>query len=105
MLAGVGCENCRYPQALVPETQSLGNTFVISINRVAKCFSVVGNHGICQFVIVQDSPAAGRPMDNVDAVGAAVVCINCLLDLLIASKRDGGSLPAVETHYSARLRR
>src|SRR5580765_7455017 len=102
MLPGIRRENRRHAQEFIPQTQSLRDPFVVSVDRVAESVGVVGNYGVSEFVVVQDRTASGRPVDNVDTIGTAIVDIHRLLDLLITSERDGGNLPPVKTDHGAR---
>src|SRR5262245_6622786 len=55
-------------EAVIPEAQSFGNAFVISINGVAEGFGVVGYDGVSKFVVVENGASACRTMNDIDAV-------------------------------------
>src|SRR5437773_2719741 len=73
------------PVMLVPEAKHREYPPVVPVDRIAEIGGIVRNHRVCEFVIVQHSTAAGRPVNDVDAICPAIVHVHSVLDLLIAS--------------------
>src|SRR5207247_193468 len=75
----------RDSEIVVSEAKTLGSPPVVPVDCIAEIEGIVRNHGVGEFVIVQHSTAAGRPLNDVDTICPAIVHVHSFLDLLIAS--------------------
>src|SRR5205809_485472 len=86
------------------QTERFGDSLIVAVNRLAEENGIVGNDGVCQLVIVQDCAAAGRSVDNVDAVVTAIIEIDRSIDFLVPAERYSRPEPRVKTQDGSGFR-
>src|SRR5262249_22194644 len=101
--ARFGGEDGRDAEQVISATQGFGDASVVSVNGVPKRSTVIGNYGVRQFIVVKNRAAAGRPINDVNAVCAAIVEIDSCVDFLVSAEGNGWPLPSVEPKNRPRI--